>query len=79
MNIQPLRVGMSALFALLMAMLLHGTALAQTYQTGTEEGTPPVIFMVVVAGVFVGITVLFVVFARSQGCDTSNDQNETWN
>ncbi len=79
MNMRPLRMGIATLFALLMPLLLHSTALAQTYQTGTEEGTPPVIFMVVVAGVFVGITVLFVVFARSQGCDPSNDQNENWN
>ncbi len=66
------RIG-STLLALLATLLLRGTAFAQSTPASTQQGPPSVLFLVGIVGVFVVIAVGFVVFARSQGCDSSKE------
>jgi len=69
----------TTLVALLVTFLFSGTALAQSATPGGSGGPPPVIFIVGVAGVFIGILVAFLIFAKSQGCDTNKEKKKEWN
>jgi heme/copper-type cytochrome/quinol oxidase subunit 2 len=80
MTLRHLKHTVATMVLVLTCMLVgHQSVFAQSNQMAANQSEPPsIMFMVAIAGVFVGITVLFVVFARSQGCDTSEDKNQQW-
>jgi len=64
---------------MVVTLLIRGTALAQGQLPTNTGGPPPVMLIVGVAAVFVGILVLFLIFAKSQGCDTNKEKKKSWN
>ncbi len=60
-----------------MMFLWSSPAFAQTVPP-TTSSPPSVAFIAGIVGVFVAILVGFLVFARSQGCDTNKDKKHQW-
>lgn len=77
-NTTMLTHGVRIALVLLITMLYNGTALAQGATASNAGGPPPLIFIGGLVAVLVTVVAIFLIFAKSQGCDTNKEKKKQW-